>query len=68
MQKCDHFLEQCQYIEEQLFRKDVVIKSLVEERGCPRTRQLFQETKEWSEEHFREEGPLFHVRMGDLPL
>ena len=36
--KCDHFLEQCQYLEEQLFQKDVVIKSLVEERDCPRTR------------------------------
>ena len=66
--RCDHFLEHCQYLEEQLFRKDMVIKSLIEEHECPRTRQLFQETKDWSEEHFQEKGPLFHVGMGDSPL
>ena len=66
--KCDCILEQFQYLEEQLFRKDMVIKGLVEERDFPRTRQLFQETREWSVEHFQEDGLLSHVGMGNLPL
>ena len=66
--ECDRFLEQCVYLEGQLFRKDVVIDSFAHGRDREKTKKLFKETKEWSEEYFRKGGPLYYTEIRDPPL
>ena len=44
--ECDRFLEQCVYLEGQLFQKDVVIDSFARGRDREKTNKLFKETKE----------------------
>ena len=63
--ECDCLLEQCVYLEGQLYRKDVVIDSFARGRDREKTKKLFEETKEWSQEYFRQGGPLYYTEIRD---
>src|SRR4051812_41871044 len=60
---CDELRECCKKLDGQLYRKDVVIQSFVKGRDQKATKKLFDETKKWSDEHFRQGGPLFYIQM-----
>ena len=66
--ECDHFLDKFVYLEGQLFWKVVVIDSFARGRDREKTKKLFKETKEWSEEYFRKGGPLYYTEIRDPPL
>lgn len=43
--ECEKLIDQCRYLDGMLFRKDVVIRSLVQKRSQEETKKLFEESK-----------------------
>ncbi|XP_058751486.1 uncharacterized protein LOC131624547 [Vicia villosa] len=60
---CESLVAHCDMLDGQLFRKDVVIQSFVKGRDREVTKKMFDETKKWSDEHFKQGGPLFYTQM-----
>ncbi|XP_058733221.1 uncharacterized protein LOC131604822 [Vicia villosa] len=60
---CESLVAHCDMLDGQLFRKDVVIQSFVKGRDREVTKKMFDETKKWSDEHFKQGGPLFYTEM-----
>ncbi|XP_058765972.1 uncharacterized protein LOC131639498 [Vicia villosa] len=60
---CESLVAHCDMLDGQLFRKDVVIQSFVKERDREVTKKMFDETKKWSDKHFKQGGPLFYTKM-----
>ncbi|XP_058722777.1 uncharacterized protein LOC131594613 [Vicia villosa] len=60
---CESLVAHCDMLDGQLFRKDVVIQSFVKGTDREVTKKMFDETKKWSDEHFKQGGPLFYTKM-----
>ena len=63
--ECEGLIKQCQYLEDTLYQKDVVIESFVGGRDREKTKKLFKEAKDWSVKFFKQGGPLYYVEMDD---
>ena len=63
--ECEKLIDQCRYLDDMIFRKDVVIRSLVQKRNQEETKKLFEESKAWSLKYLKSGGPLTYVDWKD---
>lgn len=57
----EKLIEQCQYLDDMIFRKDVVIQSLILRRDQEGRRKLVNEFKRKSLKYFNNRGPLTYA-------
>lgn len=62
--RCDQLCREFQYIEVMMRRKDLLIKSLIEQPRHKDTKKLFEKSKAWSQKNLKN-GPLDYVDMSD---
>ena len=60
---CPKLIAKLEQLDIKLHQKDVVIEGLLRYRDYPRTKRLYDETRAWSKEYFRQGSPLYYLEM-----